>query len=177
MEFKILSDAQTSIHRDLKLNFQKLMESSSLTLVESHLALLALATASGNSELQSMARQKLKALDISEEQILEAAQAAAIMGMLNTYYKFRTMIKRAHEGEAADSYSRAGLRMNSLNAPALDKAQFEQLAFAVSVLNGCESCIAAHEKTLLELGLNEEKIHDLARLAAVVAGVSALYRA
>ena len=48
------------------------------------------------------------------------------------------------------------------------------LSFTVSVLNGCEACIKAHEKTLKDAGVVVEKIHDLARIAAVVKGLKAL---
>jgi alkyl hydroperoxide reductase subunit D len=48
------------------------------------------------------------------------------------------------------------------------------LAFAVSVLNGCESCIRSHEKVLREAGVSVDQVHDLARLAAVVKGLHAL---
>ena len=64
--------------------------------------------------------------------------------------------------------------MTSLARPALGKERFEMLAFAVSVLNGCESCVRAHEKVLRDAGLTADKVHDLARLASVVKGLKAL---
>jgi alkyl hydroperoxide reductase subunit D len=48
------------------------------------------------------------------------------------------------------------------------------LAFAVSVLNGCQSCICSHEQVLKENGVTSDKIHDLAKLAAVVKGIKGL---
>jgi alkyl hydroperoxide reductase subunit D len=96
-------------------------------------------------------------------------ESAAIMGMLNTYYKFRSFIK-----ERAEDYRTAGLRMTALARPALGKVPFEMLAFAVSVLNGCETCVVSHEKVLREAETNVEKIHDLARLAATVKAIQVL---
>jgi len=107
-------------------------------------------------------------LDVPAEQSQEAKECAAIMGMLNTYYKFR------HMTEHPDDYKSAGLRMMVFGNPRLGKVRFEMLAFALSVLNACESCIRSHEHTLREAGVSVEKLHDLVRLASVVKGFEAL---
>jgi len=65
--------------------------------------------------------------------------------------------------------------MTSLARPVLGKERFEMLALTISVINGCEACTRAHEKTLREAGISIEKIHDLARLAAVAKGLKALF--
>jgi alkyl hydroperoxide reductase subunit D len=64
--------------------------------------------------------------------------------------------------------------MTALARPVLGKERFEMLAFTVSVLNGCETCTRAHEKTLKDAGVSSEKIHDLARIASIVKGLSYL---
>jgi lipoyl-dependent peroxiredoxin subunit D len=48
------------------------------------------------------------------------------------------------------------------------------LAFAVSVVNGCESCVRAHEKTLRDGAVSTDKLHDLARLSAVLKALRTL---
>lgn len=68
----------------------------------------------------------------------------------------------------------AGLRMTALARPTLGKERFEMLAFAVSVLGGCEMCVRSHERVLREAGVSIDKVHDLARLAAVVRGLKTL---
>jgi len=91
-------------------------------------------------------------------------------------------IRKARVAVPADStisrpiedYRIAGLRMTSLARPSLGKERFEMLAFAVSVLNGCESCIRSHEEVLRNAGLSADKIHDLARLASVVKALRTL---
>jgi AhpD family alkylhydroperoxidase len=50
------------------------------------------------------------------------------------------------------------------------------LAFVISVLNGCETCARSHEKALKDGGASAEKIHELARLAAVVKGLKVLIK-
>src|SRR5262249_51698241 len=38
---------------------------------------------------------------------------------------------------------------------------------AVSAINGCESCVKAHEKAVVEGGLTPDHVHDAVRIAAV----------
>jgi alkyl hydroperoxide reductase subunit D len=172
----MLQSRSTGIARDLKLNLRRLIEESSLTPEESALGLLAVATAVDHRSLASHSRERLAALGLSTEQIQEGAEVAALMGMLNYYYRFRHML--SHEApEKEDEYKTAGLRMTSMARPALGKDLYEMLAFSVSVINGCENCVKAHEKVLREAGVSVDKIHDLARLAAVVNGLKVLERA
>jgi lipoyl-dependent peroxiredoxin subunit D len=58
--------------------------------------------------------------------------------------------------------------MNRIAKPVTSKADFELLCLAVSALNGCEACIQAHERAVLEGGLTEDHVHDAVRIAAVV---------
>jgi alkyl hydroperoxide reductase subunit D len=167
-------EKSTTIARDLRLNLKRVLEESALDPTEAALTLLATATSVDDATLTDYARKKLKALDVPQDQIIEAAESATIMAMLNTYYRFRHMISNGQSAEVADLYKTAGLRMTALARPALGKDRFEMLALAVSVLNGCESCINAHEKTLRDAGVDANKIHDLARLASIVRGIKTL---
>jgi len=166
----VLPQQQSAIARDLRLNLKRLLGEGALAPDESAAALLAVATSVGDERLSAYARHQLEALEFTPAQIEEAAESAAIMGMLNVYYRFRHMLGND------DEYSKAGLRMTALARPALGKERFEMLAFAVSVLNGCASCIRSHEQALRAAGLSADKVHDLARLAAVVKGLNTLSR-
>jgi alkyl hydroperoxide reductase subunit D len=168
-----LSARETTIARDLNLNLQKLMTGGNLEPKEANMALLATARSVGYDELADMARAQLRAHGLQDAEILEAEESAAIMGMLNTYYKFRTFIGNSSE-EKLNDYRQAGLRMTSLAKPVMGKVNFEMLAFAVSVVNGCETCVTSHEHVLREAGVTPEKIHDLARMASVVKALKAL---
>lgn len=162
--------ADSSIYRDLMMNLKKILEESPLTEVDRFLGLSAVATSLDFKTLSALADEELKARDLSAEQIKEAKESAAIMGMLNTYYKFKGYLAT----DSAPDYPRAGLRMQSLAKPQNGKERFEMMSFAVSVVNGCPTCVSSHEKALRALGVEADKIHDLARLAAVVKGLSAL---
>jgi lipoyl-dependent peroxiredoxin subunit D len=158
----------TAIARDLRLNLKRILEDSELETMDRYFALLATAVAVNDGELAGFARTELTSRGAAPEQIQEAAESAAIMAMLNTYYRFRHMVRNDED------YRAAGLRMTGLARPVLGKPRFEALAFAVSVINGCESCIRSHEKALRESGFTPNQIHDLARTAAAVRGIQTL---
>jgi len=169
MSVDIMFENQTSvIARDLNLNLTKFLENGSLGREDAHLALLAAASSVEHSGLINKATAELKIMGFTDDQIREARESAAIMGMLNTYYKFRHFL-----GNGED-YRVAGLRMTALARPVLGKERFEMLAFTVSVLNGCEPCTKSHEKALRDAGVSSDKIHDLARIAAIVNGLRLL---
>ncbi len=163
----------TSVFRDLMMNLKKIMEESPLDEGERFLNLMAIATSLDNKPLMAFADEGLKARDFTAEQIQEAKESAAIMGMLNTYYKFKGFLS----AETLESYPRAGLRMQSLAKPQNGKERFEMMSLSVSVVNGCPTCVSSHEKALRALGVDADKIHDLARMASVVKGLSALKHA
>ncbi len=169
---KLLAEQESTIAKDLKLNFKRLIEDSALSEDEALLTTLATATAVDFDSLREITRVNLIEGGFSAAQVREAEESAAIMGMLNVYYRFRHYIE--HKSDVAADYGPAKLRMQSLANPALGKEKFEMLAFAVSAINGCEKCVTSHEKALLQLGVGVEKIHDLARLAAVVTGLKHL---
>lgn len=166
-------ERQTTIAKDLKLNYRRLIEDSTLSKSESALLTIALAKATGFKELMEAGRVEAIESGVSEAGVLEAEESAAIMGMLNIYYRYRHFIEH-NDPSAKEAYGAAKLRMTSLANPALGKEMFEILALAVSAINGCEMCVSSHEKALMHLGVTREKLHDVARLAAVVKGLGSL---
>jgi alkyl hydroperoxide reductase subunit D len=162
----------TSIYRDLLMNVKKVLEDSPLEPADRFLGLAAIATSLDHKPLFELAAQHLKTLEVSDEQIQEAKESAAIMGMLNTYYKFKGYLAP----DSVENYQRAGLRMQSLSKPLNGKERFEMMSFAVSVVNGCPTCVSSHEKALRALNVDAEKIHDLARLASATKGLTVLHK-
>lgn len=162
--------SETSIFRDLSLNFKKLMEESSLEPTERGLYLLGIAVALENKSLMTLSRSLLQQQQIPDDHIREAAEVAGIMGMNNIYYKFKNYL----DAEVREKYARAGLRMQSLMKPITGKQNFEMMSLAVSIINGCPTCITSHEKAVTDLGVSADKVHDLARLAAVCKGLTSL---
>ena len=167
---KLFENNETSVAKDLKINLSRLLSDSQLGKELALMTLLATARASDSQKLEDFASMALKELNISDEQIREAKESAAIMAMMNTYYRFKYMLGKEEE------YKAAGLRMTSLAKPVLGKENFEALALAVSIINGCANCIKAHEDVLIKHGYTVDKVHDLARIASVVKATATLLR-
>jgi lipoyl-dependent peroxiredoxin subunit D len=170
---QVFGERQTTIAKDLKLNYRRLIEDSTLSKQESTLLTIALAKSLEFTPFLEAAKVEARELGVTETGVQEAEESAAIMGMLNIYYRYRHFIE--HEDPSAkDAYGPAKLRMTSLANPALGKETFETLALAISAINGCERCVTSHEQALQHLGVSRDKLHDVARLAAVLKGLSSL---
>ena len=107
------------------------------------------------------------AATLSEAERGGVRTAAALMAMTNVYDRFTHLV-------ADKEYAtlRAGLRMNAMANPGIDKATFELCALAVSAINGCGACVDSHEKVLRQHGLTAPAIQGAARIAAVVHAVA-----
>ncbi|CAM5288556.1 Alkyl hydroperoxide reductase AhpD OS=Streptomyces fumanus OX=67302 GN=ahpD PE=3 SV=1 [Streptomyces fumanus] len=64
-----------------------------------------------------------------------AKSAAAIMAMNNVFYRTLHLLSDPEYGTL-----RAGLRMNVIGNPGVDKVDFELWSHAVSAINGCGQC-------------------------------------
>jgi alkyl hydroperoxide reductase subunit D len=151
--------------KDLKLNLGSISRSTMLDEEQLWGTLLASAAATRNTQV--LTDIAAEAADHLSAQAYQAALgAAAIMGMNNVFYRGRGFL----DGKYDDL--RAGLRMNIIGNPGVDKANFELWSFAVSSINGCSHCVVAHEHTLREAGIGREAILEALRAAAIVAGVA-----
>lgn len=161
---------ETPTQNDLKLNFKKFFESANLTKKDAGLVTLACAHTINCVPLQQFASSFLTAEGCSPEEIQEAVDISAMMGIANCYYRFRHFVKK-------DSYQKAaGFRMSVLMRPVNGKLSQELMSTAVSIINGCETCVEGHEKSVLEHGGSEEIVHDVARLASTINGLGVIFR-
>jgi alkyl hydroperoxide reductase subunit D len=163
MNLEALLETVPAYARDLKLNFSGVVrQNTELTEQQLWGTVVACAVASRNRTLLDAviveAQTKLSA------QALEAAKgAAAVLSMNNIFYRFQHLaLNKKYET------MRAGLRMNFIRQHGVDPADFELWALAVSAVNGCGKCIDAHERVLLEKGLDEEKILSAVRIASTI---------
>src|SRR5690606_16827200 len=107
--------------------------------------------------------EALTAERLDTEQANAARAAAANMGMNNVYYRFVHLVENPEYAKLP-----ARLRMNVLGNPGVDKTDFELYSLAVSAINGCGACMAAHEKVVRKGGLSAEGVQSAVRIAAVV---------
>ncbi|MGW6336169.1 carboxymuconolactone decarboxylase family protein [Nocardia rhamnosiphila] len=150
--------------KDLKLNLSSISRTTVLNEQQLWGTLLAAAAATrSTATLREIAEEAADVL--SAEAYNAALGAASIMGMNNVFYRGKAFL----DGKYDDL--RAGLRMQIIGAPGVDKADFELWSFAVSSINGCQHCLEAHEHTLREAGVSREVIFEALRAAAIMAGV------
>jgi lipoyl-dependent peroxiredoxin subunit D len=148
--------------RDIKLNLQSVLQAESLTVAQRWGIAIASAAASRNPQLRAAVLADATH-EVSAEVIDDALAAAALMAMNNVYYRFRHMV-----GKPSYSTKPARLRMNRLVKPATNKLDFELFSLAVSAINGCEMCVVAHEKVVVDGGISEDQVHDAVRIAATI---------
>jgi alkyl hydroperoxide reductase subunit D len=162
-----LRDAVPDAARDLKLNLQAVLAADGpLSPAQRWGTAVAAAIASRNPRLRAAILAEARA-QVEPGVVEDGVAAAALMGMNNVYYRFRHLIGRA---SYADKPAR--LRMNRLVKPAGSKVDFELFCLAVSAINGCASCLQAHENVVLQGGLTEDHVHDAVRIAAVIHGAA-----
>jgi alkyl hydroperoxide reductase subunit D len=164
--FEALRERLPEPLRDLKLNLQTATAQGALGPAQRLGVALAVAAAARHPAL----RRALVALteqEVGRPVVEDALAAAALMGMNNVYYRFRHLIGKPSYGDKP-----ARLRMQRIAKPATNKTDFELFCLAVSAVNGCETCMRAHEKVVVEGGLSEDQVHDAIRIAASVHGAA-----
>ena len=68
--------------------------------------------------------------------------------------------------------SSAGPKRNIIANPGVEKADFELWSMAVSTINGCENCTAAHDDVIRKEGVTKEQAWEAVKIAGTVAGVA-----
>lgn len=148
--------------RDIRLNLQSVLAQGSLTPAQRWGVAVASAAASRHPGLLAAVRESA-VQEAGDAVVDDGLAAAALMGMNNVYYRFRHLIGKPSYGDMP-----ARLRMTRIARPATNKVDFELFCLAVSAINGCETCMGAHEKVVVDGGLSEEQVHDAVRVAATI---------
>lgn len=171
MSLDALREQLPEFAKDLKLNLGTLANETTLSDQQKWGAFLASAHAVGETKTIK-AFEAEAAARLTPEAINAAKTAAAIMAMNNVYYRALHLMHN-------DEYRtlRAGLRMNALANPGVDKTDFELWSLAVSAINGCGMCLDSHEDELRKRGLSNVQIQASLRIAAVVHAAAAVLRA
>ncbi|MEU7629255.1 carboxymuconolactone decarboxylase family protein [Nocardia sp. NPDC049220] len=164
MSLENLKNSLPEYAKDLKLNLSSIARTTVLNQQQLWGTLLAAAAATrSTTTLREIAEEAAGAL--STEAYNAALGAASIMGMNNVFYRGKSFLGGRYDD------LRAGLRMQIIGTPGVDKVDFELWSFAVSSVNGCAHCLEAHEHTLRAAGVSREVIFESLRAAAIVAGV------
>jgi lipoyl-dependent peroxiredoxin subunit D len=171
MSLDALRDALPEYAKDQKLNLGSLASDATLTDQQKWGAFLAAAHAIGVPQVVKAIEAETEG-KLSPEAKTAAKAAAAVMGMNNVYYRALHLMKNEEYRTL-----RAGLRMNILANPGVDKADFELWSLVVSAINGCGMCLDAHEEELRKRGMSALQVQAGLKIGAVVNAVSAVLRA
>ena len=166
MSLDALKAALPDYAKDLRLNLQSVLASSSLSEQQLWGTAVASAIASRNPALRDAILAEARG-HLTEAALGAAKAAAAIMGMNNVYYRFTHLV-----GNADYATMPARLRMQVIGNPGVDRLDFELWSLAVSAVNGCGRCMEAHERQILGQGLSAEAVQDAVRIASVMHGVA-----
>ena len=160
-----IRDAIPEPARDIRLNLASTLDGGSLSPAQRWGTAVACAAASRNARLYQAVLADARAVPDAAiaAAIEDGPAAAALMGMNNVLYRFRHLIGKASYGSMP-----ARLRMQRIAKPAGPKVDFELFCLAVSTINGCEACMQAHERTVVDGGLTEENVFDSVRIASTM---------
>ncbi|MHC5904847.1 alkyl hydroperoxide reductase [Streptomyces sp. S6] len=165
MSLDALKSAIPDYAKDLRLNLSSVITNSELPTQRLWGTVLSTAIASRSPivlrELAPDAREML-----SPEAYRAAKTAASVMAMNNVFYRTRHLLT-----DPEYHHLRAGLRMNILGNPGVDRTDFEFWAFAVSAVNACGLCLDSHEQTLRKAGVDRETIQEAFKIASVIQAV------
>ncbi|WP_419420349.1 carboxymuconolactone decarboxylase family protein [Legionella sp. D16C41] len=158
-----LKEKLPDLAKDTRINLTKVLDLNQTDELSSQQIIgsaLAVAYHIGNKTLTQSLETELE----SELSLRDAAKlAASLMAMTNIYYRF------IHLSEQPElNHVPAGLRMQGMMNPGVDKVTFEVMSLAVSILNGCGACISAHCRNLKEHGLSMQALARIGRIAAVI---------
>lgn len=169
MSIKIIRELLPEYAKDTKLNLGILFNSDEvdgLSINQSYGIALTSAYATKHPKVIEAVTGQVANI-LSEEEINAAKAAATIMAMNNVYYRFIHL-------SSDKSYAKipAGLRMNVIGQPGIDKVDFELYALAVSAINGCGMCIDAHVYEVVKGGISKQGVQSAIRIGSVLSAAA-----
>jgi len=162
MSLETLLETIPHYGRDIRVNLGNVLKQEELTPQQLWGTAVAAAITTRNPAL--IRAIEAEATEKISEAAMEAARtAAALMAMNNVYYRFLHLTDNQKYSSIP-----ARLRMQGLRTHGIDQADFELWCTAVSAINNCPACVAAHERVVREKGLTEEQVAAAVRIAAVI---------
>ena len=160
-----LKEALPDFAKDIRLNLSSVLaanDSSGLTQNQVLGVALACAYSTRNQTIVNAVMGDAGGV-LTPEEINAAKAASTIMAMSNIYYRSTYMTGDDEIGKLS-----AGLRMNVIGNPGVDKVTFELYSLGVSAINGCSACISAHTRTALSHDVSKVGVQHTFRIAAVL---------
>jgi alkyl hydroperoxide reductase subunit D len=161
MTIQTIRESLGDFAKDIKINLGNVLSEEGapeLTLAQIHAVALASAYATRNPTLIAAMEA-----EVAQDRRAPAKLAASLMAMNNVYYRFVHLVGDADYGRMP-----AGLRMQGMANPGIDKIDFELMSLAVSAINGCGMCMESHTKTLEKHSVSKVAVQSSIRIAAVI---------
>lgn len=169
MNFEQILNNIPEYAKDIKLNLSSMINNhAGLTDNQFAGSVLTAAIATKNTALAKYTHQAVST-QLAANEINAVHSAISIMGMTNIYYRFTDLVD-----DKTYSSMPAGLRMNILRDPGVDKIDFEMWSLVASVIGGCHKCVSSHEQQLIKHGIAKETVQLLAKIAAVMHSLSCI---
>jgi alkyl hydroperoxide reductase subunit D len=149
--------------KDIKINLGNVLTPAALNEAQVWGVAIACAYTCRNEHLTDAVLADARAKNVPEGTIEDARAAAVLMGMNNVLYRFRHLVDKQDYAQKP-----ARLRMQRLAQVTSTKADFELFCLAVSAINNCETCVRAHEATVVEQGLTTDQVNDAVRIASTI---------
>lgn len=166
MSLAELKSAIPEYAKDLRLNLGSVIGTSELPAQRLWGTVLVCAIASRSARVLRELAPEARA-HLSDEAYTAARSAAAVMAMNNVFYRTRHLLS-----DPGYDHLRAGLRMNVLGDPGVERIDFELWSFAVSAINACGQCLDSHEQALRKAGVDRETVQEAFRIASVIQAVA-----
>ena len=147
---------------DIKRNLLDIFEEQKTDLEKKELFGISLAVcySLGHEQLLNGVRAEAK-LYLEDIDATACKIAATIMAMTNVYYSFTGNIEEYQSLESK-------LSILSLKNPEVPKKEIEMYCLAISILNSCKHCTLVHTKKLIDHGVSQESIRDIARVTGIL---------
>ncbi len=168
--FQYMANVPAFVH-DFFMNFRKfVLTAGKLDEKRKLLVACAVAGQSGSMKWQIYLQTFAAARNVTAAEITEALAVGATNSMYNVLFKFRHIAGT----DVFDGMS-VGLRAHTFQGTSLDDMTVELINLALSDINGCKPCTAAHVEKARQTGLSDEAIYEAIQCAAtMIAGTQFL---
>ncbi len=171
----VLTHIPAEVVRDAALNLARALDGDSVIMPRGDRLLIGLGVALAKNGragqgLAGWLAEAAKVAGKTDEEIEAVGAVALACATYNGYYKFRSLISDSKPFESFQP----GLRASPFVRSSLGKTLVELISLAVSVMNGCTSCVNGHVETVKggHLPNPEAAIDEAVRISGVVAALA-----
>lgn len=166
---RVMAGSESGIS-DLYMNLNRQLGDGKLEERTKLLVAVAVASASGGHGATHLLSQAAVAAGRTPAELVDAVSVATVCSIFNGYYRFRHQVSDSMR----DTFGafRAPFNANIFMKSALSQVEVEAICVAVSSVNNCHLCVEGHINKARSLGVTDEQIDELIRVAAVASATA-----